>query len=141
MRPFGKEWLSLRSNRRGSVMFEFALITPIFLTLLLTGLEYAFIMFSYSSMQQGTDFAARSISVNTAAAAQVQNLVRSKLPAWLQSSVAVTVVQSNTADPRQNTITVRSTASANNATPIAIFSNVFPWTLTTNVVVVQELPF
>jgi Flp pilus assembly protein TadG len=141
MQPKWKEWRSLRANRRGSVMFEFALITPVFLTLLLTGLEYAFIMFSYSSIQQGTDFAARSISVNTAAAGQVQALVRSKVPDWVAPNVAVTVVQANVADPRQNTITVSSTTSAQNATPIAIFSKVFPWTLSTRVVVTQELPF
>jgi len=132
---------SLRANRRGSVAFEFALVTPLLFSLVMSGLEFSFVLFSYSSIQQGTDFAARRISVNTALATDASNLVRSKLPAWLRPFVSVTVTQTNVTDARQNVIRVTSTAPANKATPIALFSNAFPWTLSTQVVIAQELPF
>jgi Flp pilus assembly protein TadG len=123
-------------------VFEFAIITPLFLSLILGGLEFAFVMFSYSAMQSGTDFAARTVSTNNALAthSEVTNLVRSRVPSWLQASVNSTVTQTNLIDPRQNTITVRSTVNAANATPLPIFSTAYPWTLSTQVVAIQELP-
>lgn len=133
---------SIRSNRRGSVVFEFALITPLFLSLVLGGLEFSFVMFSYSAMQSGTDYAARTVSTNNALASnsEVTTLVRSRVPSWLQGSINSTVTQTNVVDARQNVITVRSTVNASNATPIPIFSNAYPWTLATSVVAIQELP-
>lgn len=136
-----KESWSLRANRRGSVMFEFAIIAPLLLSLILSGLEFSFVLFSYSAIQQGTDFAARSIAVNTSLATDAGSLVKSKLPTWLQPAVSVNVTQSNLVDPRQNLIRVTTTAPANQATPIALFSNAYSWTLTTQVVAAQELPF
>jgi Flp pilus assembly protein TadG len=123
-------------------VFEFALITPLFLSLVIGGLEFAFIMFSYSAMQSGTDFAARTVSTNNALAthSEVTNLVRSRVPSWLQGSINSTVTQTSLLDARQNVITVRSTVSAASATPIPIFSNAYPWTLATSVVAIQELP-
>ncbi len=133
---------SIRTNRRGSVVFEFALVAPLFLSLVIGGLEFAFIMFSYSAMQSGTDFAARTVSTNNALAtnSEVTNLVRSRAPSWLQASINSTVTQTNLVDARQNVITVRSTVDAANATPIPIFSNAYSWTLATSVVAIQELP-
>lgn len=131
---------SIRTNRRGSVAFEFAIITPLFLSLMIGGLEFAFVMFSYSAIQNGTDFAARTISTNNASVTDATNLVRSRVPGWLQSSVGVSVTQTSLVDARQNVITITSTASAANMTPIPIFATAYPWTLTTNVVAIQELP-
>ena len=121
-------------------MFEFALITPLFLSLIVGGLEFAFVMFSYSAMQSGTDFAARTISTNNGTVADATNLVRSRLPSWIQSAVTVTVTQTSLVDARQNVIRVTSTANASNMTPLPIFSNAYPWTLSTQVVAIQELP-
>jgi Flp pilus assembly protein TadG len=135
-----RERRSIRTNRRGSVVFEFALITPLFLSLILGGLEFAFVLFSYSSIQSGTDFAARTISTNNALAADATTLVRSRLPSWMQSAVTVSVTQTSLVDARQNVIRVTSTAEAKNVTPIPIFSTAYPWTLTNQVVAIQELP-
>jgi Flp pilus assembly protein TadG len=129
---------SLRANRRGSVMLEFALVAPMLLSLILSGLEFSFVLSSYSAIQQGSDFAARSISVNTAAAGDVATLVKSKLPTWLAPYVTVTVTQSNILDEAQNIIQVTTSVPAAQATPIAIFSTAFPWTLSTRVIVGQE---
>ena len=135
-----KESRSIRTNRRGSVVFEFALITPLFLSLILGGVEFAFVMFSYSAMQSGTDFAARTISTNNALAVDATNLVRSRVPSWLQSAITVSVSQTNLTDARQNVIRVTSSVAAANATPLPIFANAYPWTLSTQVVAIQELP-
>lgn len=135
-----KESRSIRTNRRGSVVFEFALITPLFLSLILGGVEFAFVMFSYSAMQSGTDFAARAISTNNALAVDATNLVRSRVPSWLQSAITVSVSQTNLTDARQNVIRVTSSVAAAKATPLPIFANAYPWTLSTQVVAIQELP-
>lgn len=130
-----------RTNRRGSVAFEFALISPMLFAMLLGTLEYGFLLFSYSSMQLGADMAAREISVNTGLAANVATVVKSKMPAWLGPGVTVTVTQTDLLDARKNLIRVRVTAPGNKATPVPLYTNLFPLTLATEVAVVQELPF
>lgn len=136
----GQNMKALRASRRGSVAFEFALITPLLLSLIVGGLEFSFILSSYSAIQQGVDHAAREIAINKTGANAIVD-VKSVLPAWLKSGVAISVSQSNLADARLNVIRVTATAPATSATPIAIFSNAYPWTLRTEVVVAQELPF
>lgn len=133
----------IRANRLGSVAFEFALVSPLLFSILLGTLEFGFVLFSFSSMQLGTDIAARGISVNTAVGtnAQAEAAVRAALPSWLRSSVTVTVSQTDLADPRKNLIRVRATADAEDATPLPMFTRAVPWTMSTEVAVVQELPF
>jgi Flp pilus assembly protein TadG len=131
----------LRTNRLGSVAFEFALITPLLLGMLIGTLEYGFVFFSYNSMQLGADYGARQVSVNTSAAAAIATEVKSKLPTWLQPAVNVTITQTDLVDARKNLIRVRVTANAADATPINFFTKTIPWTLATEVAVVQELPF
>jgi Flp pilus assembly protein TadG len=131
----------LRANRRGSVAFEFALITPLLIGFVIGTLEYGFVLFSYSSMQLGADYGARQVSVNTSAAATIAAQVKSKLPTWLQPAVNVSITQTDLTDARKNLIRVRVTALASDATPINFFTTTVPWTLSTEVAVVQELPF
>lgn len=131
----------LRTNRRGSVAFEFALISPLLFSFLLGTLEYSFVLFSYSSMQLAADVAAREVSVNTGAAANVTAAVKAKLPAWVRSAVTVSITQTDLTDARKNLIRVRVTAPADKATPLPMFTRTIPWTLSTEVAVVQELPF
>lgn len=130
-----------RTNRRGSVAFEFAMVAPLLFSMLLGTVEYGFVLFSYSSMQLGADMAAREISVNTALAGNVAAAAKSKMPDWLSPSATVTVTQTDLVDARKNLIRVRVTVPGENATPLPLFTRLFPMTLATEVAVVQELPF
>lgn len=133
----------LRADRQGAVAFEFALITPLLIGLVLGGMEYSFVLFGYSSMQLGADMAARAIAVNDVPAANVVAEVKSKMPFWMQSAPGLTITQTqtNAVDPLQNVIRVEVSAPASSLTPVPLFTNAFGWTITTAVAVGQERPF
>jgi Flp pilus assembly protein TadG len=141
MRSIRAKLQALKTSRRGSAAFEFAVISPLLVSFVFGALEFGFVLFSYSSMQLAADIAAREVSVNTAAAAGISAKVKDTLPAWLHDAVTVTVTQTDTKDARKNLISVTVTAPADKATPMPMFTKAYSWTLTTNVSVVQELPF
>jgi Flp pilus assembly protein TadG len=132
---------AFKSNRRGAAAFEFALIAPLLVSFIFGSLELGFVMFSYSSMQLAADIAARQVSVNTATVGTVNDTVKAELPIWLRDYATVTVTQTDTKDARKNLIRVTIAAPAVHATPIPIVTRALTWNLTTDVAVVQELPF
>lgn len=141
MRSIRKTSRVLRGSRQGSAVFEFALISPLLVSFVFGSLEFAFVLFSYSTMQLAADMGAREVSVNTAMADAVATTVKADLPIWMRDHSTVTVTQTDTTDARKNLITVNITVPANYATPIPMITSAYSWTLATNVSVVQELPF
>lgn len=57
------------------------------------------------------------------------------------NAVSVTISESHPTQPRNNTVTVRVTASAASATVLPLFTRALPWTLVAEANVQQEMPF
>ena len=93
-------------------------------------------------MQYAANNVARAIAVNTMPIGNAQTAVASYMPGWISgSALTVTAQKSNAADPSKSNILVRVVANASNTTPLHIFTNAFPLTLTADVAVKQELPY
>lgn len=131
---------ALRDDRRGSPAIEFAILAPLLFTLTFGVIEYGFVFFGYSAIQQGANDVARRIAVNALDISQAQTAVNGDLPSWL-GGVSVTARRTNPSDPTRSAVEVTAAMPAANTTPIHAFTTVFPWTLTSTVAVNQELPF
>lgn len=130
-----------RGRRDGAVAAEFALITPLFFSLLMGAIEYGSIGYSMSAMQLAANVAAREVAVNDLSQAQAQSKAVTYLPGWMQDDTTMTLTQTDPGNPRMNTITVTMTAQAMDATPIAMFTRAAPWTMTTEAFAQQEMPY
>lgn len=56
---------SMRRQREGAVAAEFALVAPLFFSLVMGGVEFSSVVYAISSMQLAANIAARDIEVNT----------------------------------------------------------------------------
>ena len=93
-------------------------------------------------MQFAANNVARAIAVNRMPLASASTAVSSYMPGWIAGQdLTITAQRSNAADPAKSDIQLRVVAEANATTPIHIFTNAFPLTLTADVAVKQELPF
>jgi hypothetical protein len=92
-------------------------------------------------MQFGANRVARSVAVNVMTEAEARTAVTRYLPGWLGNRATVTVSQSAAADPNTNIVSVRVSATAMAATPVAMLTRAVPWQLTANVSMKQELPY
>jgi hypothetical protein len=132
---------TLRRSRKGSVVTEFALVTPLMSMLLLGTVEFGSVIYAYSAMQMGTSVAARQIAVNIAAPASAQARALQIVPGWARPHINTTITQSNAGDPGTNMIRVRMVASTDRIGVIALMSRLVPLPLTAEVTVKQELPY
>ena len=128
-------------SRRGAVASELALTLPLLTTMILAVFEYGCVIYSYSLMQFGANRVARSVAVNLMTDAQAQTMVSNYAPGWMRDRMTVAVTQSAAADPTQNLINVRVSATAASATPLALLTRAVPWQLTADVTMKQELPY
>lgn len=137
----GQGLRGLRRNRRGAVAAEFALITPLLFSLILGALEYSVVFLSYSSMQFTANAVAREVAVNNLNVADAAAKIKAALPGWFANSVTVVVSESNPGAPQNNVVKVLVTAQADAITPLSVFTTSYPWTLTAEVLMDQELPY
>lgn len=133
--------MALLRQREGSVVAEFALVAPLFFTLVMGGIEYGSIVYSMSSMQLAANIAARDIAVNNLSTAQAQARMAPFLPGWMANDVAMVSTESHPDQPRINTRTIRLTANAADAAVISIFTKAATWTVAAEANVQQEMPF
>jgi len=131
---------ALRGDLRGSPAIEFAITAPLLFTMIFAVIEYGFVFYGYSAIQQGANDTARQIAVNALDVSQAETAVNGYLPSWL-AGVSVTARLTNPSDPTHSAVEVTAAMPAANTTPIHAFTTVFPWTLTSTVAVNQELPF
>lgn len=133
---------SLGVSKRGAAAAEFALVAPLLFSMTLGTIEYGFVFYGYSSMQFAANNVARAIAVNRMPLTNASTAVASYMPGWISGqNLTVTARRSNVADPSRSDIQLRVVANASNTTPIHIFTNAFPLTLTADVAVKQELPY
>lgn len=131
----------MRADRSGSAAAEFALVLPLLTTLLLGIIEFGTVFYSYSAMQFAASSAARQMAVNVADQATAISAARDVLPGWARDDVAITVVQSDPADPNRNVIRVRMVADAQAMATIGMITRMVPWSLTADASIKQELPY
>lgn len=131
----------LRRRREGAVVAEFALITPVFFSLIFGGLEYGSIVYAMSSMQLAANVAARDIAVNNLSQAEAEARIAPYIPGWMQDDVSLVITQSHPDQPRINTMTVRLDADARDAAVIAMFTKAVSFNIVTEANVQQEMPF
>jgi Flp pilus assembly protein TadG len=133
--------VALRRGRNGSVVTEFALVTPLMSMLLLGTIEFGSVMYAYSAMQMGASVAARQIAVNLASPATAQSRALQIVPSWARADVNTSITQSNAGDPGTNMIRVRMVATSDRLGVIALMSRLAPLPITAEVTVKQELPY
>lgn len=109
--------------------------------MLLGVVEMGALGYSYAAMQMAANTAARRIAVNTLPPSNISSVTNAYLPGWARSSVAVSVTQSNAADPMTNVISVRLTGSSQHLTVLPILTRMLPWAMTADATTKQELPY
>jgi Flp pilus assembly protein TadG len=117
------------------------LLVPLLSTFLIGIIEFGTLFYSYSAMQFAATAAARQFAVNVSSEADALAAARDILPGWARDDIAVSLVQSDAADPNRNVITVRMSVDAAAATPLAMITRAVPWTLRAESSVKQELPY
>lgn len=132
---------SITTCKRAAVASETSLLLPLLTSLLLGIFEFGTVIYAYSAMQFGANRVARTVAVNRMSTADAAAAVRNYVPGWARSAVAVTVSQSNAADPNISLINVQLSVEAQRATPLPLLTRIAPWTLRSTVVMKQELPY
>lgn len=128
-------------DRRGAAAAEFALILPVFISMMFGSMEFSVLLYSYSSMQTAARDAARQVAVNSLTPTEAKNKLAAKMPKWMSGDTTVSITQTAPADPSSNIIQVNVSVPANQASPITLFTRGTTWTLSTQAEMKQELPF
>jgi Flp pilus assembly protein TadG len=136
-----ESWRRLAAHREGSAATEFALIAPLFSTLLLATVEMGSLLYSYSAMQMTASMSARRMAVNQVAATPANARAADFLPNWATGAVTATVTQSHATDPGANTIVLTLSAPADKLAVVSLLTRMVPWTMTSRVTIKQELPY
>jgi Flp pilus assembly protein TadG len=131
----------LGADRAGSAVTEYALIAPLLSMLLLCTVEMGSLLYSYSAMQMTANMSARRMAVNAIAPTVANARSADFLPPWTNGAVAATVTQSNAADAGVNDITVTLSARSDQLAVVSLLTKLVPWTMTSRVVIKQELPY
>ncbi len=132
---------SVRHGRKGSVVAEFAILTPVLMSILFGIVEMGCVFWSYSAMQMGARAVLRDVAVNGRTPGSATAALQTYLPGWMQGHTTMNVTQSNPSDPANNTFAGSVQVPLNVAAPYSFLTYGSNWTLTANVTVVQELPF
>ncbi len=132
----------LCTDNSGVAAVEMAIVAPLLMILVMGTIEFGLLFVTLNSVQSGIRDTARQISVNFLTVGEAQAAVRGFAPNWSQSDVDVTVTESNPGNPEQNTITVRASMMASEATPFTfVIDTIGDFALETEVSMRQELPF
>ncbi len=120
---------------------EFALVVPLFITMLFGSIEYGYVFAGYSSMQSAARLVLRQVAANTVGVDAAAAATKSHLPPWVAGASTVSVTQSDAANPLSNRIRITVQAPVTGMTPLAVFTQLTPWTVSADVSMTQELPF
>jgi hypothetical protein len=131
----------LLACRRGITSVEMAIVTPMLIALVLGVIEFALLLFTFSSMQTAARDVGRQIAVNFLAEGQAGAAVRDRLPGWSRDAVDVGVERTAPGNPSEDMILVTVSMQARDATPLRFFTIMSgPWSIETQVAMKQELP-
>lgn len=131
----------LLRNRKGAAAVEFALVLPVFISMMFGSLEFSVLLYSYSSMQTAARDAVRQVSVNSLTPTEAKARIPAEVPSWMSGDVTVAITQTKPSDPTTNIIQVNVSVPAYKASPITFFTRGTDWILSTQAEMKQELPF
>lgn len=129
------------SCRRGVVSVEAAILWPVLIALLIGTMEFALLLFTYSSMQTAAREVTRQLALNFTTPAEAEAEIAARMPRWTEGAREVEVTQSAPGDPARNVIRLVVTMPAAEATPVRLFVRAAdPFDLRTEIVMKQEIP-
>lgn len=109
-------------NVDGASAVEFALIVPVFITMVMGCIEFSLIFFTYNAAGHAAWDVTRQLALNEITSSQASATALAELPVWVRSNTTVTSSSSST-DPNTNRFTVVVSFPASAATP----TNVLSW--------------
>ncbi|MGH1592321.1 TadE/TadG family type IV pilus assembly protein (plasmid) [Methylobacterium phyllosphaerae] len=101
----------------GVTAVEFSLLAPVLIALVMGGVEFGSILYTYAAAEFATNDVARQLATNRISSSQVQPLIVPRLPVWAQATAAASATASNASTPSSNIWTVTTTIPMANATP------------------------
>jgi Flp pilus assembly protein TadG len=75
----------LFADRRAGAAFEFALLVPMLMTMMLGTVQYATLYYSYSAMLGAARTATRAVAIGSQTATAAEATARTTLPNWVPS--------------------------------------------------------
>jgi Flp pilus assembly protein TadG len=114
----------LLADQRGVSALEFGLIAPVFLAIVMGGIEFGSIMYTHAAVEFVTNDVARQLATNRITQTQAQSAIPGRLPRWAQTAATVTVTASS-ATPTSNLYTVTTSVPLANATPSTFFATIY----------------
>ena len=105
-------------DTRGSIAVEFALILPVFLLLMLGGLELGFVLYTGSSIQNAARNAVRQLALGTLDRDDLKASIDAAIPSWAVDAYTFSISDSDPGDKSKNEITVLLAVDAAQAAPI-----------------------
>ena len=121
-------------NRRGAAAMEFALVVPLFCTMMFGILQYGVLMFVYTAMQDTAREASRKLATGATTASVAASEARDALPHWIPAG-SWTIVTTDAAAGATQVSTSISIAAAN-ATVVDFVP--MPETLSANAIMRKE---
>lgn len=80
-------------DRRGGAAFEFALLVPLFMTMMLGTIQYGTLFYTYNAMIGAARTAARAVAIGSQNATTAAATARTTLPNWVPGAdYTVTIV-------------------------------------------------
>lgn len=83
---------ALQKDRRGAAAFEFALLLPMFVTLMLGTLQYGSLYYTQNAMIGAARTAARSVAIGSQNATTAEATARTSLPNWVPAANYVVTI-------------------------------------------------
>jgi Flp pilus assembly protein TadG len=115
---------SLLTDQKGVSAIEFGLIGPVFIAIVMGGIEFGSIMYTHAAVEFVTNDVARQLATNRITQTQAQSAIPTRLPRWAQSAATVTVTASS-ATPTSNLYTITTSVPLANATPSTFFAAIY----------------
>ncbi|MGH1570992.1 TadE/TadG family type IV pilus assembly protein [Methylobacterium sp. P31] len=129
-----------RRHASGTAAIEFGFIAPALLALVMGGVEFGSILYTYAAAEFATNDVARQLATNRISQSQVQSAIVPRLPAWAQANAAASATATNASTPSSNIYTVTTTIPMANATPSTYLRSFYGSRTLHIVVSVQQEP-
>jgi Flp pilus assembly protein TadG len=114
----------LLTDQKGVSAIEFALIGPVFVAIIMGGIEFGSIMYTYAAVEFVTNDITRQLATNRITQKDAQSAIPARLPRWAQAAATVTVTASS-ATPTANLYTISTSVPLVNATPSTFFATIY----------------
>ncbi|MCJ8521732.1 Flp pilus assembly protein TadG [Pseudorhizobium tarimense] len=118
-----KKTRSFRVDREGASGIEFALVTPVFLLILMGVVDFGALFYAQNSAQNAARHVARQIAVNRLDIDSAEKAIEGDLAHWVAGDSALAIKETNPGSPSTNEITVSITFPAAAGTLTGFFGS------------------